>query len=257
MFSGFRNGNCTTGFDQETAEAILEDLAKFHGTVIALKMKKPEIFQEKVKPLCSTYNFTEDKAATMFFNVLKELIQSFPEYKNFADKATNFYQKKTPTTGREPFGTIVHFDLWVNNLMNKIGISGNVETIFVDFQVYCYRSSAADLFFFLWTCVQQNVLESKLDHLIKHFYKHLVKRVNAFGLETSTFTYEKFEEDMRVEADYEFRHSLLFVTFLKFVHGQEGSTSEDFKFEVTDLTPEFKQFIHFMLAECVKRKWLY
>lgn len=241
------------GFDLNFAESILEDLARFHGTVIAFKLNKPDIFETRIRPLCTIFNFKEEENTTVIFKTLRQLIKTYPEYGHLAEKATRFSETKTPATCREPFGTIIHFDLWVNNILNKIEKDGRIKNVFVDFQVYGYRSPAADVFFFLWTSVKYSVLKQNLDHLLIHYHRKLLDTLKHFSVDTSEFEYKNFEEELRLEAEFEFGHALLFKFFLMFVKEIE---IDDYKLEIDELSPELREDIHYMVTECAKRRWL-
>lgn len=254
FFPGFGNVDFKIGFNLETAESILHDLAKFHGTAMALRYKKPDVFEEHIKPLCIPFILKDNFYASVL-KLLKQLIKSFPEYATLADKATNVIGKEHPSA-REPYGTIIHFDFYVNNIMNRAENDEKVKNIFVDFQFYGYRSAAADVFFFLWTSVQREVLENKIDHLLNYYHQSLLHRLKAFGLDTSVFSYEKFEEDIRIETEYEFGHTLLIMFFLKFYRESIFSKNDKFTVLLDDLTPELKNYVHFMVTESVKRRWL-
>lgn len=231
-------------------------MANFHGTVIALKLKRPEIFEKRIKPLCIPFIFQEEKVYIACFNGLRELIESFPDYSSLAEKATNFLDRKVPTP-REPFSTITHCDLWVNNIMNKVEGDGKIQNMFVDYQLFGHRSAVADVFFFLWTSVEEEILKNKFDYLLKYYHQSLINQLKEFSLDTSSFSYKKFEEELQIEAEYEFGHTLIFVTFLKHFRELEEHGTGELQVRATDFTPEVRNFIHFMVAECVKRNWLY
>lgn len=106
------------GFDLKAAEKILCDLAKFHGTTLALKHKKPDIFENKIKPHCTPFNFIKGSPVKDVVLAQKSLIQTFPDCAHVAKKASIFIERDTPS-GRGHFAGIAHFDVWVNNIMNK------------------------------------------------------------------------------------------------------------------------------------------
>ncbi|CAG9831175.1 unnamed protein product [Diabrotica balteata] len=69
---------------------------------------------------------------------------------------------------REPFATITHRDLWVNNIMVKQVENTTKEVKIVDFQLYSYDSPAADIFFFVFSSVNFDVLRNHVDDLFKY-----------------------------------------------------------------------------------------
>lgn len=120
--------------------------------------------------------------------------------------------------------------------------------------MYGYRSVVADLFFFLWTSVQKQVLEEHLDHLLVHYHSNLLATLNNFKMDTTEFGYEVFEEEIRLEAEFEFGHTLLFMYILK--HVDFGAKLKTFNRSADNFTPGFRENVHFMVAECIKRGWL-
>lgn len=232
---------------------ILADLAKFHGTAIALKLKNPDVFDTRIKPLCSTFIFKKDKIITETVETIRNTIKSFPEYSHLAEKATSFPDRNTPLMSREPYATIIHFDLWVNNLLNKIDKEDILRNVFVDFQVYDFRSPAADVFFHLWTSVQKEVLELHLDDLILFYHENLLETLNSFKIDTSQFTIEKFYEEIRLEADFELGHALMFASFTKAPPKEMADVPANYKLEVGE---NLREYFHFMISECLKRNWL-
>lgn len=231
-------------------------MAKFHGTAIALKYKKPEIFESKIKPQCTPFNFQND-AIRSAIKALRELILSLPECAHLAEVATNFLEKQTPKTCREPFATLIHFDIGINNILQNVKKDGTVHNVFVDFQVYDYRSPAADVFFFLWTSVDQAVLKQNLDHLLHYYHHNLLVTLKAFNINTSVFEYESFKEEIRLESKFEFGHAIVLKFMFTAMEDLEKFEENGFKFEVNKISPESKSIFHFMISECAKRGWLY
>lgn len=255
-FPGFENSVREIGLNLNGAEMILKDLAIFHGTAIALKLKKPDVFKEKIRPQCTAFDFPKEPVIPIF-NILRKLIQTFPEYAHLAEKATNFVDKETPRTFREPFATLIHFDLWVNNILNKFENDEIARNVFVDFQVYDYRSPASDVFFFMWSSVQKEVLEQHIDHLISHYHKKLLNTLKCFEIDTAMFELENFEKELQTEASFEFGHALMFTFLLKFVKNLDNHNMHKFDLELSDINQKLKDMIYFMVKECSKRGWLY
>lgn len=221
-----------------------------------MKFKKPELFSEKIRPFCSPYTFPKGIDLQSFLDLLKKYIETFPEYAHLAEKATNFLKRDTPTTYREPWASLTHFDLWVNNILNRKENGTIVQNKFVDFQTYDYRSPASDVFFYIWTSVQKPVLEKHLDSLIKHYHQVFVGTLEGFKLDTSAFSYDKFLEEIRLEADFEFGHALLFVYIVKAVKNLEQRPAGTANMSLDDLSSDLRDFVYFMVSECSKRNWL-
>lgn len=232
-------------------------MAKFHGTAIAMKLKKPDIFEAKIKPRCTPFSFQGNVVIQLAVKALRELILTLPECAHLVEVATNFLDKETPKTCREPFATLIHFDLGINNILQNTGKDGTVQNVFVDFQLYAYRSLVADVFFFLWTSVEEAVLKHNLDHLLRFYHHNLLITLEAFGIDTSAFEYERIEEEMKIEAEYEFGHAIIFKFMFLALRDLENLEESGFEFEAEQIRPELKSFFQFMITECAKRGWLY
>lgn len=247
--------NRTEGFNLEDAKRILRDLARFQGTAIALKLINPKLFDKKVKVFCRDFIFAEEVAFTdIIIEALKENESCFP----LAEKIGKW--PCTRPEPREPYATIAHSDLWVNNTMQKIVDGKIVSNIFVDFQCYSYRSCASDVFFFLWTSCQKDVIVKHLDELLEYYHHNLVQTLEEFNCDISQFSLEKFLEEVRLETRYEFGHALTFVIIVK--HGpiiSEENIKNNISREelVKRLPQEIKNFLYLMVQECNKRGWLH
>lgn len=250
-FSGFGNSESEKGFSLNSALKVIEDLAKFHATTLALKFKKSQVFNEKVRSLCAPFTFKCNKA---IFETIKKFIQSFPELAHLADKASSFPEKNTSTTFREPFACVVHCDVSVYNVLNKTAEDGSIRNIFIDFQLYDYRSLASDIFFFLWTSVRKEVLEKHLDYLLEYYHNNLLNMLKEYKIDSAPFAYENFEKELQMESEFEFGHALLCIFYSRIVSIAEDD--EEVKLEVDDIDPEMQEMIHFMVVECAKRGWL-
>lgn len=245
---GFNNMDQIAGFDLQLAENILRDLAKLHGTAIALKIKKPDIFKDKIKRHCSTVNFGKSKFfIKSLIKCSEKLTEFFPKYKNLFEGALQSIQKETRVY-KEPFATLIHFDTWVNNIMTKAEKDGTIRNILVDFQVYDFGSPASDVLYFLWTSVNLKVLKENLDHLLSFYYQSLLNILHNLSIDTKLFEYKKFEDELKYKfEEFEFGHALLLKCMILF-YKPEGVMMEK--------STELSEFVHFIIAESKKRGWL-
>lgn len=207
-----------------------------------------------MKSRCSTFNFHTEMFFKMF-DVIRLIIEKNSDLSHLVEKATSF-RTKHPPPPREPYATLEHLDLWANNTMQFEKNGKIVKNMFVDYQLFDYRSCAADVFFFLWTSVQKNVLEEHLDDLLKHYHQSLIKVLEIYTIDITPFSYEKFLEEIILESDFEFGHTLAFVFIVK--SSEKTSSLDMAKFEMSYdvVTPELEEFIWYMVKECEKRRWI-
>lgn len=255
MFLGFKNINRKEGFDLEGAKTILRDLARFQGTAIALKLIHPKLFEDKVKVFCRDFHFRDPGPLVDTF---KQSLKNNVACASLADKIGKWpCQIPEPT---EPFATIAHGDLWVNNIMQKFENGKIVANVFVDFQVYSYRSCASDVFLFLWTSCQTDVIEHHLDELLQYHYDNLIQSLQQYNCDITKFTFKKFLEEISIESVYEFGHALFFVFIVKH---ESLISEENLKKKVTEeeyianLPEKVKDHLYLMIQECDRRGWLH
>lgn len=160
---------------------------------------------------------------------------------------------------REPYATLSHRDMWVNNFMVK-SEGGKVTKIkFVDFQVYSYESPVRDLIFFLFTSVQIDVLKEHADYFLDFYYKQFIGNLNKLHCPVEEFTREKFMEEIYYNGIYEIAHILGMLVFV--VHGGKNGSSdkpgEPPAFPTKEqISSEVKKRTCWIFKEFVKRKWL-
>lgn len=191
-------------------------------------------------------------------DIFKDILQQHPDYAYLSEKM-GYWPSKIPEP-REPYASIAHGDLWVNNTMQKLKNGKAVANKLVDFQLYSYRSCASDVFFFLWTSCQESVVRNNLDDLLKHYHDNLVDTVQELKCDTSEFSFDKFLEEIRIESTYEFGHTAFFIVAVKSEApiGERSSKGPLTKERIlSTISPKLKNYIYFVFQECDKRGWLH
>uniref|UniRef100_V5G064 CHK kinase-like domain-containing protein n=1 Tax=Anoplophora glabripennis TaxID=217634 RepID=V5G064_ANOGL len=115
------------GFDLETAQLILKDLAAFHAIPLALKLKKPEVFDEKIRPYLAPFPFEPKPIKEEIKSVFLEMLQDSYKCIPWIPKVKNIFENVRAAGDappKEPFATVTHGDMWFNNTMNKISEQG-------------------------------------------------------------------------------------------------------------------------------------
>ncbi|CAH1282583.1 unnamed protein product [Diabrotica balteata] len=259
---GFVNLDRTVGFDLSTSKLILEDLARFHATTLAIKLKEPETFEKKIKPYCSCFlkhpaSLELDYEANELASVLEEAEigrKLMPQFRKSIK-----YMGTLRTTFREPFATVVHRDFWVNNIMLQFE-EGAVKNIkIVDFQMYTYDTPATDLMFFLFTSVQTQVLKKHFEELLEHYHEILAQTLLIFGCDIAPFTYEKLLKEISACMKTELGKMIFMLLFI--IRGPKGGhlnsdPKEIPQLNVRHLNSEDKDRLFWLLKEFDKRGWL-
>ncbi|KAJ8872004.1 hypothetical protein PR048_028344 [Dryococelus australis] len=143
---GYRSGDRVSGLDKKHTEYVLEHLAKFHATAIAIKMKKPLVFRNKLLSILTPLKIklgTKQEALQRSENFLKHLL-TIPACNRNIDALKVLFMENIEFTHSdkfrpvmEPYATFTHYDLWTNNMMFKYKTETDEDPVdlkIVDFQ---------------------------------------------------------------------------------------------------------------------------
>lgn len=256
MIAGFENLDRHIGCDLDTTKLILKNLAQFHAVPIALKLRKPDVFNKKVKPYFACFHPPPPPVdvSTEYENCLEVLSEreSCCHLIPIVRKSLGHFTLNTDF--REPFATIAHRDLWINNFMVKFENGKVVKNKFVDFQMYTYDSPIRDLLFYICTSVQFNILKENLDYLLGYYHEHLVHTLENLGCPTSDFSYDKFMTEVSFYGGYEIGHILYMLVFIVMGRKQVGGSPGRIPKE--EILPHAKEMAWWILEEFEQRKWL-
>ncbi|XP_072381946.1 uncharacterized protein [Diabrotica undecimpunctata] len=258
---GFDNIDRIKGFDLATTKMILKSLAEFHAIPVAIKLKDTKTFEKNIKAYMSC-NFPAAPKPPVedLFEVVYNALQD-ETYKKFVPTIQESAKKFSLMSDefREPFATISHRDLWVNNIMVKQEENTTKEVKIVDFQLYSYDSPAADIFFFLFSSVNFDVLRNHLDNLLHYYQQHFQNTLKDLNCDLD-FSYQKFVEELGLATRWELAHTIFMVFFV--INGPKGGIPmpKDMN-EKQDLShiklPDFVvDRAKWILSECDRRNWL-
>lgn len=249
---------------------MLKDLAVFHAVPIALKLKKFEVFEEKVKKHCFKPFFPEwpKPEEPMPRPEWFEYIEMQEECAPYVAKVKEIWKVmednpedsflNNPST--EPFASILHGDMWSNNSMQKSENKKLIANKLLDFQIFTYAAPLCDLIFFIFSSIQYSIVKEHYEDLIKLYHEHFFNTLERLGCETTSFEYSKFLERIEEDAPYEFLH-LLFMAIP--IHGPRGEAAMDMEQEDWTkmlkegaLTEEAKEKISKIVYEFGIRDWI-
>lgn len=240
-------------------------MAAFHAIPLALKLKKPEAFDEKIRPYLVPFRPSprpfEDEHISMLIEILEESPKCTPWILRVKEIFGNV-RTVLDAPPREPFSTVSHGDMWVNNVMVNFQNGLPIDDKLVDFQVCDYKSPAMDLFFFLFTSVQLSVLQQNLDILIEDYHKHFISHLEKLKCDIIPFNFSKFLEEMKVAASAEIPHTMIMMCLVIF--GKKGgppknldpSKQPDFEKMKANMNPVAKEKAWYMIQVCGERGWL-
>lgn len=266
FFLGFSNIDRQIGFDLETAKKIIKDLASLHAVPLALKLKKPELFEQTIKRYCTENEFPNYPKpeggfkVPLWLTVAEKNEQCKPYIEKLKIKAfqvmqrTNLFQKPCD----EPFATFCHNDVWVNNILQQYNNGKVIKNKFVDFQIYQYANPLIDVVFFLWSSVQRELIKEHFDDLLLYYQDIFFSILDGLGCDTSLYE-RNFLDKVATDASEEVLH-LLFMSIPIF--GRKDEFSVDFTADPTEImkessvTQEAKDHLLHIMTEFDKRGWI-
>ncbi|CAG9766215.1 unnamed protein product [Ceutorhynchus assimilis] len=262
---GFGNIDRHKGFDLDMTKKVLSTLANFQATLVALRTKKPELFNSKVKP-----HLTEWQGIPPVADI-DPILRENPRTAALIPRVKRLLSKNKLKKFTETWATITHNDFWVNNIMIKES-NGKFEGLkLIDFQVIDYGSPLIDVLFFLFDSVQVSVLQYHFDKLLKYFYNEFIEVLQGFKIDTSEFTEESFQIEVNQQAPREVHHSLGMLQIILAPKGPpkipgkinmpSDQNPSDSNGNVTSPIPftvpvAMKDKIWFMVEEAAKRNWI-
>lgn len=119
-------------------------------------------------------------------DVLIEVVSGWPNHDYYTTKLkrlrTCLIQKCIDTVRVEPghFNTLIHADLWTNNIMLAYDGDANCLTgvALIDFQFSCWASPTLDLHYFFNTSLQEDLRLHQQEDLVQFYHNELVSTLN-------------------------------------------------------------------------------
>lgn len=261
-YLGYFNEDRHIGFNTHTTLAILRNLATFHAVPLALKIQNLELFNKKIKPFLPVFPDLSENMGSynkQLFAVYDQIPECQPIMERIKKNINgNSYFSPRPIT--EPWTTVVHTDLWINNIMVTEG--KNPKTMFLDLQVPGLGSPAADLVLFLLTSVKLDIISEKFDDFVLFYHEEFVKNLRELNISTNNYSFEGFIEEVATEATKNMfanavGHALIIMgdKGKAYFDSPDGSFKEE---ENENLVANAKQIEKFrwLAFEAVKRKWI-
>ncbi|KAI9585535.1 uncharacterized protein LOC119632912 [Glossina fuscipes] len=235
--SGFKPGNREKMFDLSHAKFILKEMAKYHALPIALRVKKPQVFEEDVRPYFQHFNmnlgFGEKEKKQLEKDILEQVSIATNNTDRYVEGVRELYrdlQKYRDSVDEVKdnlYTTITHCDLWINNIMLKYDENGlPCKVKFVDFQLSQYDSLAHDVVFFLFSSVESAVLDQHFDKLISLYYQSFLNCLNSLKIPTESYSYVGFLKEVHKRAPIQIATALFMV---KIILADHSTLPDDYK----------------------------
>ncbi|XP_063224834.1 uncharacterized protein LOC134532339 [Bacillus rossius redtenbacheri] len=264
---GYRTGDRVAGLDLKHTEMVIKYLARFHATTLAVKLQKPDVFSRTVLKACEAFKIrwlTKEKDEVRVLTFVESLRiipicqQNIDILKEHARKYVEYSHNDTIETPKQPFATIVHNDLWTNNIMFKYSSEEESEPLDVkmlDFQVVRYGSPISDVIFFLSTSTEKGIVSQYLDNILKLYHDSFTHWLTKLGCDPNILTLTEFQEEVNTVAPSEVMHILLWLFPITLHKDQEYSMYSPPN-QKRQLNKDFFEKVSELVTEFSKRNWL-
>lgn len=266
-FQGYVSSNRQQLFDLSTSEYIVRMLAQFHALPVAIKLKKPKVFEEiKVHlPL----NLTDPDITAMHSSrviaMVEKLLLQDPEMAPHAEKVIKLLQHgvnefvQMKVLGKEPFNTISHNDVWITNIMLKFDENGKpIGNRLVDYQMAAYGNPANDILFFLHSSIKPEIITEHFDQLIDIYFEEFIENLKKYQIDTKQFTKEAFMEEIDFAAKNMKLYHILFMIVNVFLEVKKEATNENILKDdlASSVNSGYNKHLKAIINNWIKHKWL-
>ncbi|KAM7352836.1 uncharacterized protein ACRADG_005201 isoform 1-T2 [Cochliomyia hominivorax] len=222
--SGYRAGNRHKAFDLKHTKLIIREMAKYHALPIALRIKKPEEFNKNIRPYFRRFNMNTGMSTEVKAQMEAELYQEVANATNNNDNCVERVKemmKEYDTFVAQPdkeddlFTSIVHCDMWINNLMIQYDENSEPNKVkFVDFQIAQYENCVHDIIFFLFSSVEISVLEYHFDEILQLYYQTFIECLKSVNISTIQYSFVGFMKEIHNCAPVEICHALFMTKII-------------------------------------------
>lgn len=205
----------------EHATKILSTLAKFHAVGIVMKQRRPEFAKIAFKNFqYDPYHPTAyDRGFISIFKTFNENPR-LAKYEDFLRTSLKSYTTMLYShthVPEEPWASINHGDLWLNNILVHKDKNGKIDDVkFVDYKSSVYGSPLMDLPYFLCGNLQESVLNNHLDDLLDLHYQTFIQTLERFCYDTTPYTTTSFDSELKKQARLIFAFTVLLIKFIAF-----------------------------------------
>ncbi|KAJ8873287.1 hypothetical protein PR048_026921 [Dryococelus australis] len=260
---GFECGDRFTGLDLAHCKLVVDKMARFHATAVAIKIKKPEEFRTTAMQAATSVAVGPlSNSQVEKFKRIRECQLLQKRIDTAMAKGMENFNAITKEI-REPFATLTHLDLWTNNIMFQYrpGSPKVNPTILkiIDFQVTGYDSPARDLLLFLYTSATLEVLSENYDQLVRLYHDSFVDCLQILGCDATPFSFNEFLKEIEYSSLVAFFH-IVFMLIPATIVEEDIFSTEDVTSADLVVEPRVGE-IYFrraskLVCDFVSRKWI-
>ncbi|XP_066258010.1 uncharacterized protein [Euwallacea similis] len=248
------------GLDLASTKVVLDSLAKFHAAGIGYRYYYPDSFEEKLK--LYIYTFNPEHLASIVFTTLIHTLEVSNEFSKeeietikamYSSDHKNFDKNLISDVWR----TMIHSDIWTNNIIIKYVKSEPVQAKLIDFQFYDYGTPSNDVIFFLLTSIKQSILEDQLDDLLDYYYKTLLKNLKKMDVIEEKFSKESFNEEIKLAMKNKEYFHILWMSqpLMEESFSNVGALKDQHPNQFLEWTEEHVYKVKYISRLCLERGW--
>ncbi|XP_046812769.1 uncharacterized protein LOC124421539 [Vespa crabro] len=214
----YYTGKREIGVDLDHSKLAVRAMARFHALGIAMKHNKPDEYNI-IREASKCPELIKDGFTEFYIPILKKLEEN-PATRIYYDrcavilKDVTFFEEWLAEPKGE-WGTIVHKDFWVNNMMFHRDQNGHVDDVkFIDFQNYMYSNPVGELLFFLHSSTDDNVRANNLDELTDLYYEIFISVLLKMKCDIKPYDRKTFNEQFLLVCKIEFIHLCFMLKML-------------------------------------------
>ena len=264
--SGYDTGDRIFGLDKKHTEFAIESLAKLHALAIALKTKKPQLYERiAAEVFLDVSNEITEKCVKDMFGKSKSDLENMEEIRPYIDRVNKTIEygleaNKNLKKPEELWATFVHSDFWVNNMMFRHDEKGElVDMKIVDFQLSTYDYGMKDLIFFLVSSANEEILDNKLDYMFDFYYSCFIKMLKTLKVDTEKFSKQKFDEILNRCGPVKFNQCIMMAQVIqapkKSISESENVEGSNVFIDISDNLIYKRKLLH-IVTLFDKRGWL-
>ncbi|XP_043662320.1 uncharacterized protein LOC122626213 [Drosophila teissieri] len=213
---GFVMASRELGLNEEHCQLVMERLAEFHATSMALAVLDPHLFDAYGDGMLSPRGLAKDDGLLMQFfsgngKELHHLVSTWPGYEGIAAKIGKYMQNQRANLERSQapqereVKVLNHGDLWVNNMLFKYDAAQRPQDlILIDFQLSVWGSPGIDLNYFFYTSLTLDVLRHRRTQLLRTYHARLAKTLLDLDMGVPVPSYEQILEEVHRRESYGF-----------------------------------------------------